>query len=674
MQEYKCVLCPVEVTEYDFVEPPKVTAPGKKRTEKEKEKERNEREAAQKAADFYRKKQEEMNRPVNPREPLKRTADNNWVHVTCAVWTPEVRFGSAKALSPSEGIPSIPRARYEEVCKVCKTKDGSCVSCHQCKAPIHVGCAHQSGHLLGFEVTPVKSSRRDQFNVVSINGETGVMSALVWCKEHIPTRTVVHRMSDIVNPPESQGKDSSAALPNALQFYIQNFKQADLALTGTVRKANLIAMATKTPAVALPPGTNRRASTTTTSTNGPNPQRASSIENQIDPSLLIPQSGDKVCITCGIDVSPKWWSIEKKQEKALINGHYGNLGSEAQKFVDQRNFQCHKCRKEGKEPVAHVSPPPAPPPPTQQQQQQQQQRQPPPPPAVESMPQLEPIRPPPTLTNLTSPPPPPPASEPRPSHAQYPWASSNPSASAPPPVAAPPIQAPLAGPPSSLPLSAPHTGPSPMAAPVQQPPATHHYPPSSTPYSDWHRSATQRSPPGHQMNGVPGGPNPLHPNHLRDLRPPPIAPISHHQAPSLQHGALGQPMVNGIPPSPPRRGPPVQNAPTPYLPSYHHQTPHSLHNLTNGGPPPRAGEHSFSQGLLTQRSPFSTPHGSPPITREPQGIVREPQGIVREPQGIVREPQGIVREPNLPNPSSRPGDARPASGASASPSLRNLLS
>jgi hypothetical protein len=127
------VLCPVEFTEQEFVEPPKATH--KKKSEKEKEKERVEREAMIKAAEYYHKKQEEMNRPVNPREPLKRTADNNWVHVTCATFTPEVKFGNAKAMSPSEGIPSIPRARYDEICKACKQRGGACVACHQCRVP-----------------------------------------------------------------------------------------------------------------------------------------------------------------------------------------------------------------------------------------------------------------------------------------------------------------------------------------------------------------------------------------------------------------------------------------------------------------------------------------------------------------------------------------------------------
>jgi hypothetical protein len=133
-QHYKCTLCPVEYTEQDFVEPMKVSH--KKKTDKDREKDRIERETALKTAEFYRKRQEDLGRPVNPREPLKRTANNNWVHVTCAVWTPEVKFGNAEALEPSEGIPSIPAARYEETCKACKKRDdGACVFCHSCRAP-----------------------------------------------------------------------------------------------------------------------------------------------------------------------------------------------------------------------------------------------------------------------------------------------------------------------------------------------------------------------------------------------------------------------------------------------------------------------------------------------------------------------------------------------------------
>src|ERR1700683_2094781 len=119
--------------------------------------------------------------------------------------------------------------------------------------PVHVACAHQAGYILGFDIAPVKGSRRDQFSIVNIDGEIGTMTAAIWCKEHVPTKTIVHRMHDIV--------DTSSGL-NALQLYVQNFKQADLALTGTVRKATLVNQSTKVNPVVVPTPANRRTSTT----------------------------------------------------------------------------------------------------------------------------------------------------------------------------------------------------------------------------------------------------------------------------------------------------------------------------------------------------------------------------------------------------------------------------
>ncbi|KAJ2974244.1 hypothetical protein NQ176_g6161 [Zarea fungicola] len=342
---YKCVLCPVEHTEQEFVEQPKLTHHKKKMSDKDRERERLEVLQARKAADHYRKRQEELNRPVNPREPLKRTADNNWVHVTCAVWTPEIKFGNAKALEPSEGIPSIPRLRYDEVCHACNQGgNGACIPCHHCRTTFHVECARQQGHLLAFDIAPVKSSRRDQFNIVNIDGESGTMSAMLWCKDHIPTKTIAHRMHDIVG-------DGGL---NALQLYVQNFKQADLTLTGTVRKANLMTMAAKAGGASFPPA--RRISSTTTPNGGP-AAGATAVANADNQPLAVNarEPGEKVCISCGVDTTPRWWPIDMNQERQLTNGHYGALGSEAQKFVEQRRFQCHKCKKLAKTPRPHSS-------------------------------------------------------------------------------------------------------------------------------------------------------------------------------------------------------------------------------------------------------------------------------------------------------------------------------
>ncbi|KAL2270128.1 hypothetical protein VTJ83DRAFT_2312 [Remersonia thermophila] len=594
---YKCVLCPVELTHHDFVETPKVSGSHKKKTEKERERERVEREAAQKAAEYYRKKQEEMNRPVNPREPLKRTADNNWVHVTCAVWTPEIKFGNAKALGPSEGIPLIPRSRYAEVCKVCNKSDGACVYCQQCHTPVHAECAHQAGYVLGFDVTPVKSSRRDQFRIVTINGESGHMSAAVWCKDHVPTKGPIHRMHEAV----------AETGTNALQLFVQNYKQADLTLTGCARKANQITVASR---MSTAPGAsasiNRRTSIAAV-VNGD--------QENLPPEL---QPSGKVCLTCGVDVSPKWHPVSFESD--FTNGHLANAGSEAKKFAEQRTFQCHKCNKTGRQPVfrSHVAREPTPPPEPVRQPSQ-------PAPTI-----LPPVRP----------------EEPRhPSRERgFGWAPSH---ASPPVVQAPVLQAP-APPPVAHPVGPPPVqqtvappplpaGLAPRATPVQPPPS---YAPPPRPY-DWHRP-----PPLHPSREVNGGPSPpttsipplAPPNHLR---PPPIS-MSHPVA-SPPNGHLSQPpppYVNGIPhpQSPPRRGSgplptsapngstyhPHHSHPAPELRPHHipplnpmapvpePSPPHPPNYLRPWGPPPSHHHHHHGNR--------SSHHTSPPPPLRDSGL------------------------------------------------------
>jgi hypothetical protein len=650
------------------VEPPKISH--KKKSEKERERERLEKESAQKAADFYRKLQEELGRPVDPREPLKRTADNNWVHVTCAVFTPEVKFANAKALEPSEGIPSIPRSRYQEVCKVCKQQGGACVPCHNptCRTTFHVECAYQQGHAVGFDITPVKGSRRDQHNIVSIGGESGTMTAAIWCKDHVP-KGVIHHMEDVV--------DESGL--NALQLYVRNFKQADLALTGCARKANLIPAAPRPATASNAAPVNRRASTTTLIPATSPVQVNGGIKEEVP---YIMQPAGKVCITCGTDVSPKWHSIDESQGLLLVNGHGGSLGEEAQKFVAQRNYQCHKCKKANR----RVEPPPV----------VKQEASPPPAEAVRSpAPTIQANVSPSNLMSVRNIAPQPWDRAPRQTSLDAPATQPPPMATTghgptfgPPPgplsVQGPaPIAAPIAAPMVQAPQQQTQQPPS-LAQPVAAPPLqsalpprghpTHQYPPSHTPpYGEWRRPSSQHgshpppAPPpsqSHHMNGThaqipPSTVPPLAPpNHLR---PPPLSgipapppPLHNGQAHGHHYGP--QSTANGMPSSPRGMGgPPSLPNGGPYLPQ-HHQ-PHSVHHqphppprhLTNGGPPPRAAEHPFSHGLHAQRSPFSTPHGSPPV---------------------ARDTVMVGRETSMP---PRATDTRQPSGASASPSLRNLL-
>lgn len=314
---YECVLCPVVHTEHELMEPPRVSH--KKKSDREREKERLERAMVVDATSIHRRKQIDQGRPFEPREPLKRTAGNNWVHVLCAIWNPELRFASAKLLDSVEGIGSIPSARYGEICKLCKTNRGVCISCQQCAAPFHVTCAQQHGYMLGFDVAPVKGSRKDLTNVVTLGTETGILSPVAFCREHLP-KTVHPIYEPVENSPL-----------NALQLYARTYKQVDLTTTGTVRKAALIHSSVRGIANAsnLHVGASHRNSASTANFGGAGHSSSAPTtrSSRVSPTSTTVKSeevdgdGDRVvhlrdatisipagksCKLCGTDTSPKW--------------------------------------------------------------------------------------------------------------------------------------------------------------------------------------------------------------------------------------------------------------------------------------------------------------------------------------------------------------------------------
>ena len=317
--EYACCLCLTEVTHTELIETPRSTH--KKKTERDREKERLEKELADAKREEYRLKQQTRNRPVLPREPLKRTTGNNWVHVYCATWTPEIRFSNSKLLEVAEGFQNILPARYEAVCKLCKNKDhgnrvrenaGACVSCFQCQANFHASCAFEAGYQFGFDITPVKGSRKDQITTAKLGEESGALTAAIWCKEHV-VKTIVHPMNEIA---DESGR-------TALQVYVESYKQADLTLTGTVRKANL-AQQTKEkgqqPATTVPAGTSASASRRESAANsiaaavrrGGRTSSAADIRMEIDGAdVSDAELPDRRCIKCKIDVTPRWHAVVK---------------------------------------------------------------------------------------------------------------------------------------------------------------------------------------------------------------------------------------------------------------------------------------------------------------------------------------------------------------------------
>lgn len=613
VQNYECVLCPHNITEQELYEPPKVSH--KKKTDREREKERMEKELVDKAREDYRQRQREKGRPILPREPLKRTADNNWVHVQCALWTPETKFTNPNRLDMVEGV-GAPSLRYDLVCKICKTTNGACISCQQCHANFHVGCAHSAGYTFGFDVTPVKATRRDAVPTVTINGETGTMTAAVWCKEHTP-KTVVHKMNEEV---EGQGVV-------ALQLFARDFKQADLTLTGTARKANLVDQSVRAvPQLASQHQGNRRTSTvaghTPTATRG-RPSNAGLAKQEEAVAQAAAAKPKRECAKCKIGVSPRWWKVEEEPAPPArstsrdrdgvpsTNGHdmNGHVRSEhtpsvngsAERTLPEAghrsrsdtimsnttpiSYLCQKCKwkkDNGPEETPESEKAPSIPPETHQLAVRS--------PPVQALPGPIPPMSQPWIPGIV---PPPQHQQPHPPLPM--WHAGNP----PPP-----------GPPLHNGIGHPPQGP-PHGPPIGPPPPFH------SPYN----------PPLPQPNGYP------------PLSTPPV----HHQLPPT---ALRPPYSHG----------PLHLNNVPMIVNGHptHVT-YASSVPPHGHIPPRPSESPFS-GAPPQLAQYSLHHGSPGPGPGPLG--NRPS----TPQDT------IMRDaPSVPPPP------RANTGASASPSLRNLL-
>ena len=733
---YDCVLCSVrEYADKELMEAPK--SHHKKKNEREKEKERLERELLVHATENYYRVQREKGRPEQPRQSLKRTTNNNWVHVVCAIFHNEIKFADPKALEPAEGLGAVASPRYRSKCKLCRKSEGACVNCGHCQATFHVSCAQQHGYQLGFDINPVKGSRASAVNIVDMNGDKGSAAAVIYCKEHTKLaynreeKKGIHPMAEILTDPDSL--DTGL---NALQAYARTHKQADTSLTGTLRKALMFDQATSTAGQPSNGGTNHRGSVSSIASGAPIPAPSSKV-SRLSPGVLtvrsdeVDQDGDRVvyidsvapvepfqkeCSNCNATVSPKWHLIKPKaishavggpmiegnlesfssqpaeaagygyingekssdyedssmrvvssqpERKATVNGTFGGDGTidkntptttvspetkptstggnRAQESANidagdvHPKYLCNKCfHRKRKEPTPPPTPTPSPDPVA---------------PAVQADPIVESK----AEIRVSNEP------EPSPSHAPPSWPSqvtqaptndsshSWPDQTSPSVPLAPPLLAPV--PPPSAPLTT-----------QVQPPI----PPPTAPYH-----GPERLP-----NGVPHSPTIVAPPPPQHYPPP---PQTHYRPPPQNYrdsrGVLhrGMPpqyhvphLVNGVPAEPPsfqyRRDSSGQLYQVPYIPpTMRPQPPPGLrsppmHDRSSEGPhgPPEAAANPFAVPAASHSPPrqaFSDIYGSPHSNHE------RPE---TPPPGFVRDGRWS-------------GEGSLVNGASASPSVRNLL-
>ena len=674
---YDCVLCPLQPVEQELMEPPRVSH--KKKTDREREKERLEREMVLEATNMYYRDQEAKGRPLHPREPLKRTSGNNWIHLICSMWIPELKYGDAKLFEPVEGVSSIPQSRYEQVCKICKEVRGVCITCKQCSTTYHASCAQRHGHLLGFDVAPVKGSRRDAITVITLGTETGNVTPVVYCKEHA-IKTTVHPLNEIV-------EDSSL---NALQLYSRTYKQADTSLTGTVRKAANI-VASSGPASQL---ANANLGHKSSNSSMAAAAAATTRASRVSPAAMtvkseeVDEEGDRVvylndaavsepplkeCSQCGTNASPLWHKIKPKiinvpektsahrgpqpasqlqssEPQAQANGHVdGNSPptsesphvrmSVAQPELTNGHAQASDELHNGVEPHTEIQMDGTAVPLNDRGK------------AVDAA--IESDGPAEAATAFRC-------------HKCHLKRLKNPT---PPPAQAPPPHP--EGAPAEASINCERETPSPPRQPAWHP----SIPPA--PNHDFHPYPTQSGPqssfPHRIPNGIPRSPPVANPPLQSHFAPPPGVyqpPPAYHAPPPPRHEAPpSAPLSNGNPPiyhfQRASGGRPANIQYAAHIPRPQHAAPPPP-PLNVPRSPPRP---AFMQG----------PHGPPRAEENPfAAIPRHSHTSPRDQYGVYRSPRGDYDSPRTPPDALGrtggwpPGDAM-SNGASASPSLRNLL-
>ncbi|XP_026216927.1 bromodomain-containing protein 1 isoform X2 [Anabas testudineus] len=120
---------------------------------------------------------------------VKKTDDDRWGHVVCALWVPEVGFSNTTFIEPIDGVSHIPPARWKLNCYLCKEKGvGACIQCHKanCYTAFHVSCAQKAGLFMKME----------PMTEVTETGETTIsVKKTAYCGAHTPVGCVRRPLS-----------------------------------------------------------------------------------------------------------------------------------------------------------------------------------------------------------------------------------------------------------------------------------------------------------------------------------------------------------------------------------------------------------------------------------------------------------------------------------------------
>lgn len=128
---------------------------------------------------------------------FKQTNTNQWAHLLCAIWIPEVGVSNAIYMEPIDMIENVPKSRWKLTCAICKKRQGACIQCDNkhCFSAFHVTCAKAAGLCMRMHST---------------QSEGVVLKA--YCDKHTPKDHVAKQKVESIKPRRGRRRKSQQDL------------------------------------------------------------------------------------------------------------------------------------------------------------------------------------------------------------------------------------------------------------------------------------------------------------------------------------------------------------------------------------------------------------------------------------------------------------------------------
>lgn len=156
---------------------------------------------------------------------LKPTrSGTKWVHVSCALWIPEVSIGCPEKMEPITKVSHIPASRWALSCSLCCEHSGTCIQCSMpsCTVAFHVTCAFDHGlemrtTLADNDEVRFKSYCLEHSSVWRSNSSGGVQSDRPDPRHAVPDPAAAQKQEQAEREKASQRKQKLQELED--EFY-----------------------------------------------------------------------------------------------------------------------------------------------------------------------------------------------------------------------------------------------------------------------------------------------------------------------------------------------------------------------------------------------------------------------------------------------------------------------